>query len=251
METNYDFLIKGKVSFELEQLKKTSLDEKYWEEASFLDLKEKIPLNSKKDLMIFEFGTNFPSFLDQFQYEACLYHYMNHLDKKNIFQDLNNSFKIEEKPIYITKLNKGDQSYLTRLGYVYLNEKDYEKAYFIFQMIFETFDNNYLCILLGILARINLKLKESLNYFLIAKEGGIPYEMLPTCYMWMGEILESLKLFIWSMSFYQECVRLIEERSDKFLWFIQVPFLYLRMGNLSSNFESSKDVIEITKMYYQ
>lgn len=251
METNYDFLIKGKVSFELEQLKNSSLEEKYWEETSFLNIKNLDMLKSNKDLKSFEFGTNFPQFLDQFQYEASLYHYVTHVNKKNIFDHLNVEFKVEEKAIYITKLNKGHDEYLTRLGMIYLNEKDYEKSYLIFQKIYEKFDNVYVIILLGLLSRINNKLKESLNYFFMAKNKGIPYEMIPSCYMWMGEILEGLKLYLWSMNLYQECVRLIDQRSEIFLWFIQVPFLYLKMGNLTNSFETSKDILEICKMYYK
>jgi hypothetical protein len=85
------------------------------------------------------------------------------------------------------------------------------------------------------LARINRNLKQSLSHFVRAHKLGVPAFLLPSILLWIGEICASLTLDVWAVTMYQDCIRIVEDRAQKFHWFVNLPFIYAKLAHLMSN----------------
>jgi tetratricopeptide (TPR) repeat protein len=269
---NVDVLISSKTAFELDSLIHSCIDQqKSWEYSTFLkennfseqtknlENTEKQKSNWEEEELKFEFGNSSPSFLDQFQFETNLFHFLNHLVEK-VFNSFPKKFQVKkstileknfekEKSINLSKLVNQNDEDLGNLSFIYLMEKNYEKSQFLYQRIFEEFENVYISILLGLISIVNHKFKWSCYYFQKSLELGIPTYLKASCYFWIGNVYENLNCDVWAVSMYQESLKLINNSSEIFHWFVCVPFVHLRIGNIFQKFENQQN-IEISKSYF-
>ena len=269
MAQNVDVFISSKSGFELDSLIKNCLEKnKTWEDSGFLEnsfINNPILNNYEQqknfkdwieEELIFEFGVSIPKFFDQFQIENNLFHYINYLTKEKIFETFPKKFQIKkiknlekQKVESLSKLNLNNDEDIGTLSFIYLKQKNYEKAQILYQIIFEEYPNVYLSILLALISILNHNFKSACFYLQKSIDLKIPLNLKSSVYMWSGYVYENLNCQVWAVEMYQECLKLIQNSSNTFHWFVSLPFVHLKIGNIFQQFENEQN-IEISKSYY-
>ncbi|KAL9647296.1 hypothetical protein ABK040_011663 [Willaertia magna] len=149
-------------------------------------------------------------------------------------------------------------------AFLYLKLKEYNKSEIYFEKILQKKDKftklniSYLNLIYSFILRINFKLKESLIILRKIIEMS-PFNKLSNMhltsaiYLWIGDILESLKFYIWSIESYFNCINFYNNHPNINHYFIIIGFVYLKIAEIFIllNKEKNNDkYIIYAKEYY-
>jgi hypothetical protein len=179
-----------------------------------------------------------------------LYH---SVDNRYLEQEYSNTDDLFSKALYLSLLEQLPEDHTSyfcialRLSILYLRTKEYDKAEILLQWILNTLQTNvqvddliitYISLILAMVYRINIKYRQSLYCLQLAidKRSLIKRRkdsLHSAVWMWLGEIYESLQLYLWAAECYLKCLSIIETSVDISVHrFVNIPQLYLNLAEL-------------------